>query len=169
MLHLLERCSVETRFRRFQGYSASAGPSYIREIVSKNDHISHVMERSNRDKSEIVGVASVFTDPSSDGEIVVLVEDRWQRCGIGSRLIDQLCRDAVLAGILTLRLSMLTSNTAMRGLFNKVCPSVRYSAPESGVVEGVIGLASDPLPAQRTSAPVIDRAQRAPHLTTSTS
>jgi RimJ/RimL family protein N-acetyltransferase len=156
LLALLDRCSIETLRRRFLGHSESAGIGYIREVVTETDHISYLMQRSHRRGNQIVAIASVFLNSDSTGEIVALVEDRWQGCGIGTRLIKQLCHDAALLGTHELQLSMLTGNGAMRAVFRKACPAVRYTQPEAGIVDGVLPLSTARVPNQRPPQPFVD-------------
>lgn len=79
---MLLRCSPDTRYRRFHGFlEAFPEPYFSGALAGSPDHIALVAETPTR----IVALAS-----SVRGELGVLVEDSYQRQGIGTRLLKTL-------------------------------------------------------------------------------
>jgi GNAT superfamily N-acetyltransferase len=76
------RCSVQTRYRRFHGFLESFPEPYFTEALEgRAEHLALVAETP----TGIVALASCAA-----GELGVLVEDAYQRQGIGARLLETL-------------------------------------------------------------------------------
>jgi GNAT superfamily N-acetyltransferase len=102
-----------------------------------------------------VALASLILSPGSGtAELGVLVEDAWQRRGIGRRLVAHLITAAPARGITTLTASVLAGNGKIAGLLRQV-PG-RFSIAAGGeVLEVRVRLASFPAerPTSRQSGP----------------
>jgi GNAT superfamily N-acetyltransferase len=84
LIAMFERCSPETRYRRFHGFLRALPERYLTDALSgRPDHIALVAEAGER----IVALASC-----ADDEIGILVEDAFQRRGIGTRLLSALAQ-----------------------------------------------------------------------------
>lgn len=82
LIAMFERCSAETRYRRFHGFLRAFPERYLTDALSgRPDHIALVAETGDR----IVALASC-----ADDEIGIMVEDAFQRQGIGTRLLTAL-------------------------------------------------------------------------------
>lgn len=82
LAEMYSRCSTETRYRRFHGFLNSfPEPYFTQALEGHSDHIALVAETPTR----IVALASC-----ADAELGVLVEDAYQRQGIGTRLLTTL-------------------------------------------------------------------------------
>jgi GNAT superfamily N-acetyltransferase len=82
LAEMYERCSLETRYRRFHGFSRTIPEPYLTAaLADRPGHLALVAETPTR----IVALASC-----ADGELGVLVEDAYQRQGIGTRLLETL-------------------------------------------------------------------------------
>ncbi len=80
------RCSVQTRYRRFHGFTESfPEPYFTAALQGRPDHLALVAGTPAR----IVALASCAA-----GELGVLVEDAYQRQGIGTRLLEMLLTHA---------------------------------------------------------------------------
>jgi GNAT superfamily N-acetyltransferase len=79
---MFERCSQQTRYRRFHGFVHAMPERYLADaLAGRPEHIALVAERDGA----IVALASC-----ADGEIGILVQDACQRQGIGTRLLTGL-------------------------------------------------------------------------------
>ena len=101
---MLERCSKQTRTRRFHKYVRCFPEPYLTEaLASSAAHfalLAHMRE-------SVVGLAScVAADPGS-AELAVLVEDSWQRLGVGTRLLRLLVAHADHSGLTKLKACVL--------------------------------------------------------------
>lgn len=66
-------------------------------------------------------LASLLPSASHDcAELGVLVEDAWQRAGIGRRLVAHLIATAHARGIITLTASVLTDNAKVADLLRQI-------------------------------------------------
>ncbi|MER6760940.1 MULTISPECIES: GNAT family N-acetyltransferase [Amycolatopsis] len=117
--------------------------------MTRTDHLSLVAEAQDRD---VVAVGSVLLDGKTSGELVLLVEDRWQGKGIGSQLIDRLQIASEAAGITTITAQVLTTNVRVHRIIARACPQVTFSTPDCGVVEAVISLTGPVGSAHRPAA-----------------
>jgi GNAT superfamily N-acetyltransferase len=79
---MLLRCTRKTRYRRFHGFIEAFPEPYLTDALSgRPGHLALVAEMPGR----IVALASCC-----DGELGILVEDAYQRRGIGRRLLTTL-------------------------------------------------------------------------------
>jgi GNAT superfamily N-acetyltransferase len=86
---MLGRCSNRTRYHRFHGMTD--GVSYATSLLAEGpDHESFGAWVSGR----CVGLADLHVLEGGHAEIGVLVEDGWQRCGVGSELVGVLAARA---------------------------------------------------------------------------
>lgn len=94
-------------------------------------------------------VGHLCLEPSGDHEVemAVAVADRWQRHGIGRRLLVAAMTWAEHHGVDRLRASMLSTNTAILGLIRSMGQVVTLSMPSAGVVDASIDLSNALRPA----------------------
>ncbi|HZR48339.1 MAG TPA: GNAT family N-acetyltransferase [Streptosporangiaceae bacterium] len=82
LIAMFERCSKDTRYRRFHGFLRAFPERYLADALSgRPGHIALVAEVAGR----IVALGSC-----ADDEIGILVEDEFQRQGIGTRMLTAL-------------------------------------------------------------------------------
>lgn len=121
VLAMLGRCSRETLFRRFHG--ATDGTFHALDLASRGDH----QTLGAWVGSECVGIASLIpgTDTSDPdpcyldsrdpdlrdlGHLGVLVEDGWQRRGVGNVLLNHLADCARAVGVSAMHADVLAEN-----------------------------------------------------------
>ncbi len=111
---LFERCTPATRYDRFHAALREIPPAYLRQVLSAEPdvHDALVVEVQRLDplRSPLVAIASAARVPSDRGskvEIAVLVEDSWQRQGLGTWLLTSLVTRARQRGIERVRWCML--------------------------------------------------------------
>jgi len=100
-----ERCSLATRIARFHAPVLDIPASYRTAVLA--DPAAHAVAASEPG-GEVVALASLVRAPGGAAELGVLVEDAWQRRGIGCRLAARLIAGAPARGITTLTASVLT-------------------------------------------------------------
>ena len=112
-----ERCSLATRTARFHAPVRDIPGSYLRAALA--DPATSVL--AAREAGQVVGLASLIGEPGSGtAELGVLVEDAWQRRGIGRRLVAYLLAVAHGRRITTLTASVLAGNAAVADLLRRV-------------------------------------------------
>jgi GNAT superfamily N-acetyltransferase len=87
VLAMYERCSADTRYRRWHGHASTFPAAYLRDLVTES--AEHVGVAARRD-GLLVGVASAAAVSADTREIGILVEDGWQRRGVGGALLSAL-------------------------------------------------------------------------------
>ncbi|MEU1515530.1 GNAT family N-acetyltransferase [Streptomyces sp. NPDC005811] len=110
-----ERCSPRTLGRRYHGPVGDAD-RYLNHLLSPRfGRTLAVWTPSGR----IVGLGHLLWD-GDETEVALLVEDQWQRRGVGRELLERLVAMAVEAGCASVYAVTQSSNTgmvaAMRGL-----------------------------------------------------
>ena len=92
LIAMHDRCSPESRFRRWHGHLRVFPKSYLAALLAGDgEQLTVVAYAGDR----MVGFASAARTADTTRELGVLVEDAWQRRGIGRLLIDAvvaLCR-----------------------------------------------------------------------------
>jgi acetyltransferase len=84
--------------------------------------------------NELIGVARcAYDDRTHEAEIAVVIEDRWQGRGLGTRLVTELIRYAEAQGLRRFRADVLADNWRMLKLIRRVA-TIRDRKLESGVV-----------------------------------
>jgi GNAT superfamily N-acetyltransferase len=113
LAQMFARCTPQTRYRRFHGHVNVLPARYLTEALSGSpDHLAlvAVVAAGPRESStegfmvgftegSIAALASCRTDARGVGDLGVLVEDGWQRLGIGAALLREIAGYATSAGI----------------------------------------------------------------------
>jgi GNAT superfamily N-acetyltransferase len=105
-----ERCSAETLRRRYHGSMPRLAPLVARALLDPADGWSVV---AVPDQDAVAGIASYAPDREGMHDVGLLVEDRWQRQGLGTRLLLTLARAAFECGIPALTCATQPDNTAV--------------------------------------------------------
>lgn len=103
-----ERCGTETLRRRYHG-PVSDADRYLGHLLEPRYGQTLAVEGEH---GELVALGHLLWDDDA-AEIAVLVEDAWQRRGIGARLVRRLAEQAVAAGIGEVYAVTTASNTGM--------------------------------------------------------
>jgi GNAT superfamily N-acetyltransferase len=111
LLTLNDHVSDRSLYRRFFIVSRHAAVAYVDQLLrpSSIDHQALV----GLVDGELVGVASYERSGTARAEIAVLIEDRYQHMGIGTKLIEALVDIARRDGIRQLVADVLTGNSPM--------------------------------------------------------
>ena len=133
------RCSEETLRRRFHVPLTRITRGLARQLVEPRDGWSVLAEQCG----EVVGMACAGPMSPTLLEVGLLVEDRHQSTGIGSRMLRDLSRDAHARGYRSLLCLAEPDNES-------VLPTVRRAGLEGApvVTDGLLEVVV-PLPARR--------------------
>jgi GNAT superfamily N-acetyltransferase len=105
LAEMFARCTAQTRYRRFHGHVNVLPARYLTEALSgRPDHLALVAvagagPRASCTEGYIVALASCRTGAGGAGDLGVLVEDDWQRLGIGAALLRAIAEHAAATGI----------------------------------------------------------------------
>jgi len=112
-----ERCSPETRRLRYFTSAPRLPEDALARLLMPRDGITLVAVAPD---GAIGAMATLFHPAHEDaGEIAVLVEDAWQRHGLGTELLRALVDEAAERGLRELRAHVLPWNRRMLGLFDR--------------------------------------------------
>ncbi|HET7018205.1 MAG TPA: GNAT family N-acetyltransferase [Streptosporangiaceae bacterium] len=96
LTEMLTRCSDQTRARRFHKFVRSFPEPYLTDALA--EQAAHFALLAQADNG-VVALASCVTDGPGRAEFAVLIEDIWQRAGLGTRLMNLLVAHADHNGI----------------------------------------------------------------------
>jgi GNAT superfamily N-acetyltransferase len=137
---MLRRCSPLTRFQRFHGITD--GVSYFTQSLTgaarRAESIYGAWVAGG-----CVGVGSLHVYDRVRAEIAVLVEDDWQRRGVGSALVAALAGKARQSGLTGLRAEVLTENWFVPPALSRLGPT--RTSTSCGVHTVWVDLAPSPL------------------------
>jgi GNAT superfamily N-acetyltransferase len=112
-----ERCSLASRIARFHAPVRDIPASYLETVLS--DPSASLVAVHGR-AGAVVALASLVPRRGSSAELGVLVEDAWQRHGIGRHLVARLIAATLAREITELTASVLTQNGIMAELLRQV-------------------------------------------------
>jgi GNAT superfamily N-acetyltransferase len=90
---MLTRCSPITLYRRF--HSFTDGQAYARGLFMPRAGYHTLVARYG---PVCIGSGDLACSATGSADLAVLVEDAWQRRGVGSRLVSALLDKAVRTG-----------------------------------------------------------------------
>jgi len=112
-----ERCSLATRIARFHAPVRKIPASYLKTMLS-DPSTSLVAVRGQA--GAVVALASLVPADCRSAELGVLVEDAWQRHGIGRQLVARLIAAARASQVTELTASVLAENARVADLLRQV-------------------------------------------------
>jgi GNAT superfamily N-acetyltransferase len=137
-----ERSSVDTRQRRYLG-GALPSDSRLRRLLEPEDGLTLLAVHGDR----VVAMANLVTEGDL-AEVALMVEDGWQRRGIGTALLRRLTGYAEGAGIAAVLAHTRADNAAM-------LRTLRRFGAEGGDRDGAMLSVTLPVPGrQPTKSPV---------------
>ncbi len=134
---LYDRSSHNTRYQRFFTVMRRLPPDWAHFLanVDYDRRFALVLEDLSAAATSLIGVARY--EPTHDGvpEIALVVEDRWQRKGLGTLLLTELFRAAAENGVSQFRAWVLADNRRMLALLAR-----HAEVLERRMQQGVVGL-----------------------------
>ena len=123
--------STRSRLNRFFSPLRELSPDQL-DRVTRSDPgtLTLVGETAERMESRIIAMAQYASCEPSDAECAVVVDDAWQRQGLGIQLLHALAEHAARAGLATFSGFVLAGNWPMLGLLARLdCDIVSDSDP----------------------------------------
>lgn len=120
---MLARCTGQTRYRRFHGPVSVFPERYLAEALSGSPlHFALVAcldEDGAEDDDTVVALASCRAVDEGVAELGILVEDEWQRHGVGSDLLREIVAYAARTGLRALQAQVLADQPWIVGLLRR--------------------------------------------------
>ncbi|MEX0815814.1 MAG: GNAT family N-acetyltransferase [Gaiellales bacterium] len=121
LLAFFSQLSEESRYFRFHGFEA-ATRELVKPFLDPDWHergdLVAVVDENGAQRITALASWARLRDPAR-AEVSFAVEDRLQRHGVGTRLLEQLAATAAEAGIEEFVAEVLQGNTAMLGVFRE--------------------------------------------------
>jgi RimJ/RimL family protein N-acetyltransferase len=137
---LYERLSPQTAYQRFFTVMRRLPPDWA-HILANVDYDRRMAIAALGPGGELIGVARyIYDERAQEAEIAIVIEDRWQGRGLGSRLLGELIGYAEARGIRRFRAYVLADNLRMFKLIRRVTTIL-----ERKLVLGVVSLLLAPL------------------------
>jgi len=133
--------SVESRRRRFLTPKGGLSDEELHNLTEIDgvDHyaIVAIEKTSMDDTAKGVGVARIVRtdDDPAAAELAIVIEDSWQRRGIGRRLLERIIAAAAERGIKRICATSLTDNEQVRGLLEQYDEDVEIGPDQHGVLQ----------------------------------
>jgi GNAT superfamily N-acetyltransferase len=118
VLAMLARCSRQSLYHRFHGYTD--GVAYTQALLARRDDETLLVWSG----SACVGMGSVSWDDRGQAHLGVLVEDRWQRLGVGTRLIRALIESVRSRGVTRLHADILGADQFLLRSLRRIGPVI---------------------------------------------
>jgi GNAT superfamily N-acetyltransferase len=119
---MLARCSVRTRLQRFNVPVRELPRTYAKQIARPGRTDAHWVADAG---GEIVALADV-----AGAEIGVVVEDAWQRRGLGTRLLSRAVEEAARRGAGELSADVAFGNRHALRMLRRLGPSTLSVTPD---------------------------------------
>jgi GNAT superfamily N-acetyltransferase len=163
LTRMFERCTVATRYRRFHAPVSAIPERYLAEALSGGAfHYALVAYPAPADRDagggsdSVAAVAAVVCDPGAPAggivalascrtvdegaaELGLLIEDAWQRHGLGTRLLRDLMTQASRSGLRVLAAQLLAEQAWIIGLLRPY-GSCRLVSARDGVLNVTLRL-----------------------------
>jgi GNAT superfamily N-acetyltransferase len=139
VLAMAARCSRTTLFHRFHGFTD--GVAYFKALLGdQTTNETHLAWYG----SHCVGLATIAPTPGGTADLGVVVEDRWQRRGIGTRLVGSLLVVAGDRGVTTLHADVLPDDSSILEALRRIGPLSVAAELDAVSVDIVLGRAPWP-------------------------
>jgi GNAT superfamily N-acetyltransferase len=117
MLAMLARCSSASRFHRFHGFTD--GLAYFGALLRDQPLDRTVLAWHD---SSCVGAATLGVSATGVLDLAVLVEDAWQRRGIGTRLAESLLEQSRARGVTNVHADILSDDSHILEALRRIGP-----------------------------------------------
>ena len=159
LMRMFVRCTPDTRYRRFHGPVKVIPERYLAEALSGSPfHYALVAcpatasdleldaepgpdsgQGREPGASAVIALASCRTVDEGAAELGVLIEDAWQRRGLGTRLIRELAAHAANAGLRLMGAQLLAEQAWITGLLRPYGPC-RLTSTWAGILNVTVRL-----------------------------
>jgi GNAT superfamily N-acetyltransferase len=159
LARMFDRCTPDTRYRRFHGPVKVIPERYLAEALSGSPfHYALVAcpatasdleldsepgpdsgQGREPGASAVIALASCRTVDEGAAELGVLIEDAWQRRGLGTRLVRDLAAHASRTGLRTLGAQLLAEQAWITSLLRPYGPC-RLTSTWTGILNVTVRL-----------------------------
>jgi len=161
LARMFERCTLETRYRRFHGPVKAIPERYLADALSGSPfHYALVagpgpgpvavpaldpaaVSSPDTRAGGIVALASCRTVDEGAAELGLLIEDAWQRHGLGTRLLRDLIAHARRAGLRVVEAQVLAEQAWIASLLRPY-GTCRVRSAWGGVLNVTVRLGAGP-------------------------
>jgi GNAT superfamily N-acetyltransferase len=119
---MIQSLSGATRYNRFHGSVNALSTDALRHMtcVDYRKHFAFVVTAFSLNQERVVADARFVVDSSGEGaEFALVVDDSWQRLGLGERAMQALANAADRQGLSWLHGSVLSANEPMLALMRR--------------------------------------------------
>jgi GNAT superfamily N-acetyltransferase len=122
---MFERSSPETRYLRFFTGGAAVPEQILRRLVDVDHHCREAVVAIV--EGRVIGLAGYDRTAAHPerAEVAFVVEDAWQRQGLGARLVREASRLARKRAVTVIEANMLSENQGALRLVHRVSPGAR--------------------------------------------
>jgi len=138
------RCSPTSRYRRYLAGGEGPSRTQLARLVDSPSALTLVVQERDTPGRHIVAMANVVWD-GPEAEVALLVQDDWQRAGLGTVLLRRAAKLVAADGIVALHAHTHADNSAMIRTMRRLGRPVRHETDGS-----IVTLTAD----VRTDAPV---------------
>ena len=120
--NMIQGLSDVTRYNRFHGAVKALSADALRHMtnVDYRNHVAFVVTAFNQKQERVVADARFVVDRSGESaEFALVVDDHWQRLGLGERAMHALAHAADRQGLSWLHGSVLNANAPMLALMRR--------------------------------------------------
>jgi GNAT superfamily N-acetyltransferase len=114
---MLARCTGQTRYRRFHGPVKVFPERYLTEALSGSP--LHFALVAHHEDGTVVALGSCRAVDEGVAELGILVEDEWQRHGVGGYLLAEMVAYAQRTGLRALQAQVLADQPWIVGLLRR--------------------------------------------------
>ncbi|GGO25513.1 hypothetical protein GCM10010116_51200 [Microbispora rosea subsp. aerata] len=125
----VEGLSEATLAHRFFVGPGRPSASLIRAMIARDDRRDALLALRG---DTVIGHAMSHL-AEGEAEIAVVVDDRWQNLGVGSRLVHTLLRRASVRGAAVVRMDVLAENRRVLAMVRKIWPSATIASEGASV------------------------------------
>jgi GNAT superfamily N-acetyltransferase len=122
LAHMIQGLSRATRTNRFHGAVNALSDEALQQMtcIDYRRHMAFVITANEGNRERLVADARFVVDERGDGaEFAIVVDDSWQRLGLGERAIGALATAADRQGLSWLHGSVLSANAPMLSLVQR--------------------------------------------------
>ncbi|HEY3881059.1 MAG TPA: GNAT family N-acetyltransferase [Trebonia sp.] len=145
LTRMFERCTPATRYHRFHGPVQAIPRSYLAEALSGSPFhhalvgCPYIPASPAAYAGETVALASCRLVAEGAAELGLLIEDGWQRRGLGTRLVHDLVTHAARSGVREVEAQLLAEQAWIGGLLRPY-GSGRVHSARDGVLTVTVRL-----------------------------
>ena len=118
---MVGRCSLASRYGRFLGPLRRFPAGHLDAVTGPHPDVEAFVGVPRRgDTRAVLALGSLHLQDTECAEVALLVEDAWQRRGVGTRLLVRLAEQARLRDLTVLQATVLSEHTHVLRLLNSV-------------------------------------------------